>query len=250
MSKNRALRRNAPQGYMHGFAVAYNGAASLTCGAGYCRDALDTFDIKATAMPNFDISLTGAGGRRSGLVEASSTYYHCFVIADSRGVNAPSSFIDDSLTPALPTGYDLYRRLYTVRNDGSSNFRSTNMVKQAGSMREIHWRYSDGSARFLSGGAAVAFTSIDVQDWMPPTAVAILITAKVSASNQGSFAQFRSPLDSSISSPPMFVWGGDSSTGSGDGGAQYTIPTATRAIEYLVSGATCDGYCIGYIDQL
>lgn len=242
--------RQSPKGYIYGFEVTYSSATALNCGNGYCRDADDTFDINGSAMPFFNIAATGAGGRRATLVEAASTYYHCFAIADSRGINPTTTFIDDTLIPTLPAGYDKYRRVHTVRNDNASNFRSTTVVKRAGEMREIHWRYSDGSAQILSAGAAATFTSIDCSDWMPPTATGIVLLAKVSAANQGSFARFRAPQDSSIPAPPMRVYGGDTSAGNGDGSQVFTLPSSTRAVEYLVSGATCDAWAIGYIDHL
>lgn len=101
----------------------------------------------ATVTYTADLAVVGANGLRSGLTEAANTWYAVFIIVgddgppanDPTGNNLQSplvrrgssvaAFLDTSATPTLPSGFNRYRRVGWVRNNGSSNlYRFTQSV--------------------------------------------------------------------------------------------------------------------------
>jgi len=86
------------------------------------RASTNDFTMKWTGTLTADITVSGAGGLDTGS-EAANTWYAVYVIGDSTGINTPNTLISVSFTsPTLPSGYDKFRRVGWVRNNGTSNF--------------------------------------------------------------------------------------------------------------------------------
>jgi hypothetical protein len=103
--------------------------------AGKARDIADTFDInlQADMIKQLDavwVAGTGNGGRASGVALSANTTYHFFVIAKPDGT-ADAGF-DTALNAtnllADATGYTKYRRVGSMKTDGSSNWLTYNQL--------------------------------------------------------------------------------------------------------------------------
>lgn len=97
--------------------------------------------------------------------EAGNTWYALVGIGDSAGVNDPSALLvtagNYSGSIVLPTGYDMYRRLGWIRNDGSSNF-------LLGRFTDYRYLYEEDQV-VLSTGASASFAAVSCASFVPPT---------------------------------------------------------------------------------
>lgn len=84
--------------------------------AGICM-ASDNAGTISPAAGTINFATTGANGLDSGSL-ANNTWYHCFAIGKTDGTAA--FFASTSLSPTLPTGYTLKRRIGSVKTNGSA----------------------------------------------------------------------------------------------------------------------------------
>lgn len=155
------------RGNIYGCVATWTSVSTVTIGVGACRDKTDSYTIRVAAPLVANIAIVGAGGLDTG-VEAPSTFYSIFVIADSTGVNPVSSLLStggDNPT-LLPPGYDIYRRVGYVRNNSSSDFREYVTYGQ-GAERSIQYRDALSSRQQLTGGAATVVTAINCGSLIP-----------------------------------------------------------------------------------
>jgi len=158
------------RGNIYGLVAAWTSVSTVTIGIGACRDKTDAYTIRTTAPIVANIAVAGAGGLDTG-VEASSTFYSIFVIADSTGALPPNSLLStggDNPT-VLPAGYDIYRRVGYVRNNPSSDFREFVTYGQ-GAERSIQYRDAMSSRQQLTGGAATVVTAVNCGSLIPNSA--------------------------------------------------------------------------------
>lgn len=133
-----------------GWEVHDGGAAATTTGT--------LMAVSSTLIG--DISTNGANGLDTGSA-AASTIYLVFVIEDSTGVESQATLASLSSPPLLPSGYDLYRRVGTVRM-GATYLACQTMT--------------DGMCRYnvlvqvVSGGTATAATEVSLATLVPATA--------------------------------------------------------------------------------
>jgi hypothetical protein len=155
------------RGNIYGLVAAWTSVSTVTIGIGACRDKTDTYTIRTTAPIVANIAVAGAGGLDTG-VEAASTFYSIFVIADSTGALPPNSLLSTGGdTPTvLPAGYDIWRRVGYVRNNPSSDFREYVTYGQ-GPERSIQYRDALSSRQQLTGGAATIVTQVNCGALIP-----------------------------------------------------------------------------------
>jgi hypothetical protein len=111
----------------------------------------------------------GAGGLMTGQVEAPNTWYQVVAMADSSEVNPVAiMFVPAGVAPA-EAGYDRFRRIGWVRNDGSSHFLEFTQVG-IGTRRRYWYQEANSLLEALSDGAATAWTAVDLSALVPPTA--------------------------------------------------------------------------------
>lgn len=156
----------------------------------------DTTNVKMMSVSNavIDASTTGAGGLDTGALGPSAMYF-IYVIGDTSGVNSDDVLL--SLTagppygaaPALPSGYDVYRRIGAVPTDGSSalfNIRKINGVTL----------FEDGSLMVVFTGAigSTSFAPISLAAFVPALVAerAILAIHGDTAASSPGFIEFRS----------------------------------------------------------
>ncbi len=251
-------QRQSPKGFISGLYVTATAPTTVTFSTGYARSDDDTYDINVTSTLTVDITLTGAGGRRSTIVEAANAWYSLWLIADSRGVNAPAAFLDTvSTAPTLPSGYNKQRRIGWIRNNGSSNFRDVNLVKAAGQYREVHYRVTENNLQVLAGATSTSYATIDLTGLIPPTCSCAYLLGRIDAPGDTDFVRWRPTADAAAltTGVPLRTFGGDTQTGNGVSSDTFYFHVAGGSMGYQVvpAGAwttSVDLWVLGYIDML
>ena len=214
------------------------------------RDSTDSADIVFSGTLDADITISGAGGLRAALVEAANTWYAVHAIADTTGVNPVKLFLDTSHTaPVLPAGYDVFRHVFWVRNNGSSNLRKL-LSTGSGNRHTVTYDEERTNVQPLALGAATVWTTVLFDEELPPTAMRAETMVGFNSATPNDTAQFRTK-GSTVAAPPTFVRVG------------LAVPTAVTAfvplntdasqqIQYINSnaGALTDLYVVGYEDEL
>jgi hypothetical protein len=156
----------------------------------------DTTNTKMLSVANAVIDATGvgAGGIDAGAL-AASTMYFIYVIGDSSGVNPDDVLLSllsgppYAAAPALPAGYDLFRRIGAVPTDGAAamfNIRKINGVTL----------FEDGSLTTVFTGAigSIVFAPISLGAFVPALVAerAILAIHGDTAVSSPGIVEFRS----------------------------------------------------------
>ena len=158
----------ASPGYISGLTLAFTSVSTVTIATGIGRDRVDKKDLVLAAPVVLNIAASGVNGLDTG-VEAANTWYHAYVIGDSNGVNPTVGILSTSQnTPTFPAGYDVARRIGSVRNSAASDFLNFQSFGN-GSDRSVQYRDAISGRQRLTGGAAVAVTAVAVSQLVPPT---------------------------------------------------------------------------------
>lgn len=157
---------NLPFSYINGLQLSYTSATTVTVAAGQCRDSSNQFDITLGASTVIDAGVNGVNGLDTGSL-ANSTLYYVYIISDSRSFNTPKLLLSTSATaPYVPAGYDILRRIGSVRTDGSAHFLKFYQSGSA-SQRKYTW---DAPISVLSGGNSTTFAAVDLSGAVPALA--------------------------------------------------------------------------------
>lgn len=149
VSKISGFTRPYPDGFLFGLKIENDNASPNTTvivGPGSSRDSSNFANISLATSIRGVIQATGswAAGDNQGklLVGARSanTWYHVFVIGSSSGSNDDIAF-HTAISPSgnLPTGYDRFRRIGSIRTNGSGNIIAFVMNISASGMRRVSW---------------------------------------------------------------------------------------------------------------
>jgi len=173
------------RGFLNGARLAFASVASITIGTtseeSDARDSTDVLTMRWTGTLTASLASSGAAGLDTG-TEAANTLYHVFVIGDTSGVNTPRAMISLSATaPTMPTGWDVFRRLGSIRNEGLNLLDFTQVWN--GRTRRMYYDADRNDARVLNGASDTAFTDVDCSDYMPVTSRAGLIRVEFDNSN-------------------------------------------------------------------
>jgi hypothetical protein len=159
----------SPVGYVSGLVTSFTSVSTITIGTGRARDRLDKMDLVLAAPVVVNIAAAGVNGLDTG-AEANNTWYFLYVIGDTTGVNPTVGIISAAQnSPAVfPAGYDVARRVGSVRNNAASDFRDF-FCSGVGMSRSVQYRDALTGRQILTGGAAVAVTDINLGSVVPPT---------------------------------------------------------------------------------
>ena len=128
------------------------------------RDTTNALSFQFATAQTIDITASGVNGVDQSS-EAGNTWYAVVGIGDSSGVNATKGmFVTAANYPGsitMPSGYDLYKRIGWIRNDGSSNLTQ-------GHYSGDTFMYEEGGAA-LSGGTSTTFAGVSMTAFIPPT---------------------------------------------------------------------------------
>ena len=140
-----------------------------------------------------DITVSGAGGLDTG-VEAISTWYAVYVIADTSGVEPVDALLSlTPISPTLPAGYDIFFRMGWVRNNSAGDF--LEFLQTNGERNRHHlWVNVNLSAlNVLSGGSALSFATVSLSAFVPLTARRVMMTYEFDGNVAGADFALRVP---------------------------------------------------------
>jgi hypothetical protein len=169
-AKRKVLTKNLPfpKWYIEALQVTWQSIIQVQISAGECRDSTDAFNIVSTSALNAAITTSGVNGLDTGS-EAADTWYFIYVVKGSSGLGTLLSA--SATAPVLPAGYDdSFRRVGSVYNDGSSNFREFHQYGKSRMRRVTYEEDRLTTLKALTGGAATSWTAVDVSEWVPTTA--------------------------------------------------------------------------------
>lgn len=155
---------NTEQGFISGLLVDYVDATTAAVQPGQCiaDDDLTVIDVDSTL--NIDLSVTGAGGRQSGLSEQASSWYELYVIADADGSTPAGFAVEESQTLSNPKAVE--RSVGWIRNNSTSDI-SPFFNESPG-----RWYWDDRSNHTAldTTTPATSTTTVDLSNHIPPTA--------------------------------------------------------------------------------
>jgi hypothetical protein len=122
-----------PQGYLFGLTIENNGGSpfdTLDINIGRCRSSDNTSDLVLSALMTKYANTawnqgTNAGGLDSGSLGANQTW-HVYVISNLTVVDV--IFSQNGISPTLPSGYSLYRRIGSFTTNASSQVRAFSQI--------------------------------------------------------------------------------------------------------------------------
>lgn len=241
---------NAGISYVNGLELQFNNFNDFTIFPGAARDSTDTNDIILNSSVVVSKLTTGANGRDFGPL-LPSTLYSVHVIGDSTGFMPTAGIMASGglNPPALPAGYDMYRRIGWIRTDTAlGQFRIFQFV-QVGSGTTRTYFYDSG-VPILTGGTATTWTGIGTVSLAPPfrtkITLDIIFTPAVAADT------IRLNTSTSTSTASIFTYGSVSATAGQR--ATATIPIARlgfgSGFQYILTGGSVNLNIQSYDDNL
>lgn len=214
------------------------------------RDSTDAFDISFSGQLVADLSLSGAGGLDTGS-EAASTPYALFVIADTDTENTPKAMFSLSgAAPTMPSGYDIFRLVDWVSNDGSSNILGFKMSGN-GTTKELFYLADGADLIVLNGGTfePPGYVDVDLSSLVPEGVTKILIAGQFQSTAAGDFCRVKDK-DSPSTTLNLYRVGIITTNN-----ASFHLPMtcdSARKIQYNVDGASSalSIYLLGYTLEL
>lgn len=169
-----------PIGFIYNARLSWDSINQVSVGiAGqpsFAKDSRGQNNIAWRGALTANMTLSGPGGLQTGSVEAANTWYRVFVIADSTGALPVRALLVPEGTSFNQAGYDLFRRVGYVRNNGSSQFLK---FGQAGEGQARFVLYDEDSALLtaLLDGAATTPTVVSFAAFVPPIGRAQVMVA-------------------------------------------------------------------------
>lgn len=250
---------NQPSLYINGGHCQWLTNTTLSVGPGQMRDSTNMDDINLTATATINAAVNGVNGLDVGALAASSLYA-IYVIASSKAGDstsdfyiAPAALLSLNFTsPVLPFGYDMFRRVGSVRTSAGSVLLDFTQRGTAGA-RDTY--YGANIASPLAAGNATVMTAINLTgtNLVPLTSSQVYITGILTADAGGTRTAAFASQDSSSAAGQIFMTSPASTVFT----TSLKVPCSTTAgglveINYLVSNAAASlaVNVAGYIDQL
>jgi hypothetical protein len=149
-----------------GLQLAWASATTLTVAAGQARDSANKNDIILDTGVTIDGTVNGVNGLDTGSLQ-NTAWYYVYLIGSSLNAQKPACLLSLSTTPALPYGYDNYRRIGAVLTDGSAHFLLF-YTDGNSNLRKYTW---DAPISVLTTTGATTYTQITCSSAIPPTAI-------------------------------------------------------------------------------
>lgn len=245
---------NAGLLYVNGLQIANTSpnvaSKKLILVAGMARDVNNIDDIILSSNVVIDGTQVNANGVDVAPLVA-STFYAVYVIGDSTGYKSTAGLLSlaTNITPYLPVGYDMYRRIGWVLTDGSANI--VQFAQEGVNENRIYYYVT--SRNVLIGGSSTTYAAIDLSGAIPPLSVPnttstnqVWLNVAYTPALAANFAQFH--YASFTSPPPGLVLFGNSATLQN---GTVIVPSQNRNIFYRVnSGDSLTANVVGYADYL
>lgn len=138
---------NARLAYVNGLQLSWLTTTTFSMASGAASNSNDVNDIELSAPVTNLITSVGPNGVDIAAAVASS-FYAVYVIGDSTAYQPTASLISlNATTPALPFGYDMFRRVGFILTDGSAH-----VLK--------FWQYGNGSGKDMWYDTPIATAAI------------------------------------------------------------------------------------------
>ncbi|GKS62455.1 hypothetical protein YTPLAS21_19130 [Candidatus Nitrosocosmicus sp.] len=241
---------NAGLLYLNGLNISNNATTpdeKIDVAVGAARDSGNVNDIVLSEALTINCAVVGANGIDTGAL-GNSLLYHVYIIGDStlnQDVAGLVSLASNS-SPSLPFGYDMYRRIGTVRTDGTADLL---VFDQRGYGQEKIMWYQASIATDITAGSSATFAAVDLSGSVPSTADVLI--AKCSFTPTGA-------------DDPLELRCGDSAVDEGQaietGSAAGVVKkcnlwcpigaTIASGVDYKVTGSAVAINVQGYVDIL
>lgn len=216
------------------------------------KDSRGARDIFWKGVLTARFAVSGPGGLQTGSVEAPNTWYRVLVISDSTGTNPTAALLVPEGTAFSQAGYDIFRRLGYVRNDGASNLLKFGQVGD-GNQRFMFYDEPAGSLAALLNGNATVFTDVVLASWVPPIGrcQVFLGLAFENVGGAGTDELLIRPKGSTVVAPAVRLAPGILLT-SKQKQNLVMFANANQTIQYAVSAAadSADIAVVGYYDEM
>lgn len=188
---------NAGVLYINGFGISRGTTISLVASPGAARDSTNTNDIISNGFITAFGNIVGTNGCDVATF-VPSRFYAVYIIGDSNLYNPTALLFSlNNVSPVMPHGYDMFRRIGWILTDGSSEIR---VFHQYGSSNDRIYYYDAGIIA-LTAGNAIAFTAVDLFTSVPPIQTAVTFDVSytpTAAANIAEFNPFGSTLTAGI----------------------------------------------------
>ncbi|HLG49069.1 MAG TPA: hypothetical protein VKY24_22685 [Reyranella sp.] len=230
--------------YLAGLGLSNNAATpntKLDVAAGVCADSTNV-QMLSVAASTLDCGTVGANGLDAGSL-ANGTWYHVFAIGKADGTTA--LLASTSVTPSLPSGYGLKRRIGSFKTDASAHIVPFSQVGNV-----FVWK----TPPLDQGGISLGTTSTLYALSVPPDVQTDAIFAGSALASGNASVLFQSPDQNTLAvatqgaGSDLIVVSG--SAGNGAGG-RFSIRTNTaRQVRAVASTAvTLTIFTHGWIDR-
>ena len=204
-----------PKGYFWGFTLSKNSTTPHTdidITQGVCQDSTNTQVITTTTTMTKRTSTAWVAGTGNGMLDtgtfAANTTYYAYVISGTAGTDFISSL--SATTPALPTGYTVFKQIGSFSTDSSTYI---NYVSSFSTTEIRTWIASDGNSwyrKYPSGwieqGGLVSSTT-----YFPVTFTSLMSLVITPTGSSGS-SDFSSQLNSASTASFTAVLRGSANT--------------------------------------
>lgn len=178
-----AAPNQLPQGYLFGLTIENNGGSpfdTLDINIGKCRSSDNTSDLAISALLTKYASTiwnqgTNQGGLDTGSIGSNQTW-HIYVISNTSIVDI--IFSQNGISPSLPSGYSLYRRIGSFTTSASAQVRQFSQIGNRFLYNEKPIASQTGVA-LGTGGNLIALNGIPLDVRVKPI-IASQITSAVS----------------------------------------------------------------------
>jgi len=153
---------------------------------GMARNSTNIADITLSSTITMDGEQVGANGTDANPLIA-STFYAVYVIGDSTGYKPTGGIFSLSPNaPAIPAGYDMFRRIGWILTDSSANILP---FWQYGNAQDRTYYYDNG-INALVGGVSTTFVPVNLSPSVPPISTEVLFQVAYTASVATHIAKF------------------------------------------------------------
>lgn len=151
-------------GYKSGLLVSVLSNTTLSLAAGSCLDSTSSTNATLDTAATLDMATVGANGIDTGALAATKLYAVHLIWNSLDSTVDKAGLVSLSATaPALPTGYDSFRRVGWALTDGSSHFR---VLYATGAANDVQYTF-DTPVSTLAAGNATSATAVSLDQLCP-----------------------------------------------------------------------------------
>lgn len=246
MSVNRKISNDGLI-YLFGLGLTAADGVSFTVDSGQCRNSTNENDIVLSNPVTVNTAATGAAGLDQGTI-ANSTFYAVYIIGDSKVVKPTTAILSlDTDAPALPFGYDMFRRVGWIKTDDAGAIFDFVQIGK-GVERQYYLNIPIPQNIILSGGDLTP-TEIDVSVGMPPIQSNIIVNIDYSPGGATNLLKIDPFGLSSFAAIFSIEYGGLGVI------SNYSLPVGLdngvpKIVYEVDTGDSVTFFAVGFVDQL